>query len=182
MTKTKTGVFPDFIKPIGVLFLICIVMGALLALTNRVTAPIIEETEARQAEEARIEVMPDADGFELLTVEGLPDTITEVYRATNDVGYVFMILSNGYGGKNTLSMICGVDMDGKITDSKVLSHSETAGLGSRVTEDSFRSQFVGKDSSLEGVDTISGATFSSTYYINAIQDVFTAYEMVKGAQ
>lgn len=182
MTKAKSNAFTDFVAPIGVLFIICVVMAALLALTNGITAPIIAEAEAKEAEEARIAVMPEADGFELVDmdeVEGESSTITEVYRATNGVGYVFMITSDGYGGKDTLSMICGIDADGNITDTKVLSHSETAGLGSKVTGDDFRSQFLGKDSALEGVDTISGATFSSTYYISAIRNAFAAYDLVK---
>jgi electron transport complex protein RnfG len=184
MSKAKSGVFSDFVAPIGVLILICVVMTALLAATNGVTAPIIAETEAREAEEARVEVLPEADGFELLEVVGIPmsgtsATVTEAYKATNGVGYVFMITSNGYGGKNTLSMICSIDNDGNIVDTKVLSHSETAGLGSKVTGSAFRSQFVGKDVSLDGVDTISGATFSSTYYINAVKTAFAAYDLVK---
>lgn len=182
MTKAKSSVFTDFVAPIGVLFIICVVMTALLALTNGITDPIIALAEEKEAEAARVAVMPEADGFEKMDVEvpaGVSSTITDVYRATNGVGYVFMITSNGYGGKNTLSMICGIDADGNITDTKVLSHSETAGLGSKVTGDDFRGQFLGKDSALEGVDTISGATFSSTYYINAIKNAFAAYEVVK---
>ncbi len=182
MTKTKSSVFTDFIAPIGVLLLICIIASALLAYTNSITAPIIEAAEEEAAEQARIEVLLEADGFELVEVDGLPETITEVYRATNGVGYVFMITSDGYGGKDTLSMICGIDADGNITDTQVLSHSETVGLGSKITGDDFRSQFVGKDANLDGVDTISGATFSSNYYINAIKDAFTAYNLVKEAQ
>ena len=93
---------------------------------------------------------------------------------------MFSITTQGYGGKNTLKMTVGIDMEGKITDTKVLSHSETAGLGSKIESDAFRSQFPGKDASLEGVDNISGATFSSNYYRAAIADAYTAYGMVAG--
>ena len=182
MTKTKSSAFSDFVLPIGVLLLICIVASALLALTNSVTAPIIAEAEEKAAEEARIAVMPEADGFEEIQVDGLPETVTGVYKATNGVGYVFMLTADGYGGRNTLSITCGIDSEGKITDTQVLSHEETVGLGSKITGDDFRSQFVGKDASLEGVDIISGATFSSNYYINAIRDAFTAYDLVKEGQ
>ncbi len=182
MTKTKSSVVSDFVLPIGVLLLICIVASALLAYTNSVTAPIIEAAAEEAAEQARIAVMPEADGFEELQVDGLPETVTGVYEATNGVGYVFMLTADGYGGRDTLSITCGIDSEGKITDTQVLSHSETVGLGSKITGDDFRSQFVGKDASLEGVDIISGATFSSNYYINAIRDAFTAYDLVKEGQ
>lgn len=182
MTKTKSSVVSDFVLPIGVLLLICIVASALLAYTNSVTAPIIEAAAEEAAEQARIAVMPEADGFEELQVDGLPETVTGVYEATNGVGYVFMLTADGYGGRDTLSITCGIDSEGKITDTQVLSHSETVGLGSKITGDDFRGQFTGKDSNLEGVDIISGATFSSNYYINAIRDAFTAYDLVKEGQ
>lgn len=182
MTKTKSSVVSDFVLPIGVLLLICVVASALLAYTNSVTAPIIAASEEEAARQARIAVLPEADDFEEIQADGLPDSITQVYRATNDVGYVFMITSDGYGGRDTLNMICGIDSEGHITDTQVLSHEETVGLGSKITGDDFRSQFVGKDAGLEGVDIISGATFSSNYYINAIRDAFTAYDLVKEGQ
>ena len=182
MTKTKSSVVSDCVLPSGVLLLICIVASALLAYTNSVTAPIIAASEEEAARQARIAVLPEADDFEEIQVDGLPDSITQVYRSTNDVGYVFMITSDGYGGRDTLNMICGIDSEGHITDTQVLSHEETVGLGSKITGDDFRSQFVGKDASLEGVDIISGATFSSNYYINAIRDAFTAYDLVKEGQ
>ena len=90
--------------------------------------------------------------------------------------------ADGYGVRDTLNVIFGIDSEGHITDTQVLSHEETVGLGSKITGDDFRSQFVGKDASLEGVDIISGATFSSNYYINAIRDAFTAYDLVKEGQ
>ena len=180
MTKAKSNVMTDFGAPIIVLVLICAIMSGLLAATNNVTAPIIAEAERKANEEARIEVMPSADGFEEVTVAGLPDSVTGVFKATNGVGYVFSLTTTGYGGKNTLKMTIGIDMDGKITDTKVLSHSETAGLGSKITTDAFKSQFPGKDASLEGVDNISGATFSSNYYRAAIADAYAAYGLVAG--
>ena len=180
MTKAKSSVMTDFGAPIIVLVLICAIMSGLLAATNSVTAPIIEEAERKANEEARIEVMPSADGFEEVTVDGLPDSVTGVFKASNGVGYVFSLTTTGYGGKNTLKMTVGIDMDGKITETKVLSHSETAGLGSKITTDAFKGQFPGKDASLEGVDNISGATFSSNYYRAAIADAYTAYGLVAG--
>ena len=54
-------------------------------------------------------------------------------------------------------------------------------MGSKTTEEPFRSQFVGKDSSLDGVQAISGATISSTAYINAINDAFAAWNIAKEA-
>ncbi len=183
MTKAKSSVFTDFVAPIGVLTIICLVMAALLAFTNSATAPIIAATETRAAEEARMEVMPAADSFEQITVDGLPDSVKEVYRAANGSGYVFSITATGYGGKNTLKLTVGIDMDGKLTGTKVLSHAETVGLGAKIETADFRDQFLGKDedyvSSIDNIDTISGATRSSNFYRLALVDAFTAYDLVK---
>lgn len=180
MTKAKSNVVSDFVAPIAVLVIICAVMSFLLALTNNATAPIIAAAEAKAKEEARMEVLPDADSFLQVEIAGLPASVTEVFQAENGAGYTFSITAQGYGGKNTLKMAVGIDMDGKITGTKVLDHKETAGLGSKITTDAFQGQFPGKDRGLEGVDNISGATFSSNYFRAAIADAYTAFDMVKG--
>ncbi len=180
MTKAKSNVVSDFVAPIAVLVIICAVMSCLLALTNDATAPIIAAAEAKAKEEARMEVLPDADSFLQVEIAGLPASVTEVFQAENGAGYTFSITAQGYGGKNTLKMAVGIDMDGKITGTKVLDHKETAGLGSKITTDAFQGQFPGKDRGLEGVDNISGATFSSNYFRAAIADAYTAFDLVKG--
>ena len=185
MSKAKSGVTADFVLPIVVLVLICAVMSGLLAFTNNVTAPLIDEAERRAAEEARIEVLPAADSFDPVEIAGLPDGVTEVYKAANGAGYTFSVVAQGYGGKGTLKITVGIDMDGKITGTKVLSHEETAGLGSKITTDAFQGQFPGQDagyvSDIKNIDTISGATKSSNFFRLALTYAFEAFNLVKGA-
>lgn len=175
-----SNVRKDFIKPILVLMFICLFVSTALAFTNQKTAPIIKEAERVKAEEARKEVLPDADNFTQMDLEALPATVSEVYKADNGVGFVFMLITKGYGGD--MKLICGIDSEGKITDCNTLVHSETKGIGTRTTLPKFREQFYGKDSSLEDVTTISGATKSSKPYIEAIKDAFAAYEVAKEAE
>ena len=170
----------DFVKPILVLTIICLVISAALAFTNEKTAPIIAEAERAAAEAARQEVLPEADAFTLLELDGLPSTVTEVYKAENGAGFVLMLTAKGYGGD--MKLICGIDTDGKITACNTLSQSETKGLGTKTTLPEFREQFIGKDAALDDVETISGATISSKAYVNAIKDAFTAYEIAKEAE
>ena len=197
MTKAKSNVTADFVLPIVVLVLICALMSGLLAVTNNITAPIIDKAEQEANTAARKEVMPLADAadpFEEVKRENLPESaaaslpasITGVYKATNSagdtVGYTFSITTQGYGGKNTLKMAVGVDMEGKITGVKVLDHKETAGLGSKITTDKrFIGDFEGKGADeIDGIDRISGATFSSNYYKAAIKDALAAFKLVSG--
>lgn len=169
----------DFGKPILVLTLISLIISAALAFTDAKTAPIIEATEKAKAEAARMEVLPEADTFSLLSLE-LPAGVNEVYRADNGAGFVFMLTTKGYGGE--IRLICGIDSAGKLVACSTLSQSETQGLGTKITLPSFTDQFVGKDAELQGVDAISGATISSTAYIGAIKNAFAAYEIAKEAE
>ena len=132
MTKAKSNVMTDFGAPIIVLVLICVIMSGLLAFTNGITAPIIAEAERKANEEARLEVLSAADTFDKVEADGLPDAVREVYKAANGAGYTFSLTTTGYGGKNTLKMTVGIDGEGKLTGVKVLSHKETAGLGSKI--------------------------------------------------
>ncbi|MEE1220038.1 MAG: FMN-binding protein [Ruminococcus sp.] len=171
----------EIIKPIAVLTCICLVVSALLAYVNLVTSPIITEAAQKAAEEARAEVLKEADSFEKLEIENLPACVDEVYRASNGTGCVFMLTTKGYGGD--MKLICGINADGTIQACKTLSHSETSGLGSKTAEDPYKSQYNGKNAdTLNEVDTITGATISSKAYQTAIADAFKAFELVKEAE
>ena len=66
----------------------------------------------------------------------------------------------------------GVDVDGVITGLRVLSHSETPGLGALATDPSFYEQFVGKSGAIkvekDGGDIV--AITSSTITSRAVSD------------
>ncbi|MEQ9301811.1 MAG: RnfABCDGE type electron transport complex subunit G [Cyclobacteriaceae bacterium] len=90
----------------------------------------------------------------------------------------------GYSGR--IEIMVGFEMDGRIREVQVLSHRETPGLGSKITNADFLSQFVGQYPELfdlrvtkDGgeVDGISGATISSRAVGEAIK---TAYDNFKG--
>ena len=168
----------EFLIPVVVLFAICLVISAALAFTNEMTAPIIEAAERKTAEEARIEMLPEADGFILVEADGLPKEVSEIYRANNGAGYVVMMTAQGYGGE--ISIICGISADGAIVNTKTLSHSETSGIGTKITLEEFTDQFIGADSVLLGVEAITGASISSGAYITAVRSALEAYEIVEG--
>ncbi len=173
----------DIIKPIVVLASICLVVTALLAYVNMVTSPIIKAAEEKAAAEARAEVLKEAKDFELLDVKNLPEGITEVYKGSDDSGYVFMMTQKGYGGD--IKLICGIHNDGSIEAVKTLSHSETSGIGSKVVDNAsgYRDNYAGKTAeNYQDVDAVTGATISSKAYKAAIASAFEAYKTVKEAQ
>ena len=172
----KSNVKNDFVLPILVLCVICLVTSTALAFTEKATTPIIEAAAAAAAEAARLEVLPGATSFEQVILEPMPEGVTAMYKAEN--GYTVEVDVKGYAG--VMTVIAGIDNDGKIVKTKTLNHSETAGLGSKTAEEPFQSQFVGKDSSLEGISTIGGATVSSKAFIGAVEKAFNGVQAAAG--
>lgn len=168
----------DFIRPILVLTLVSLVVSGALALLNGITEPVIAKAAAERAEAAMFEIIPEADGFESVPLEGLPESILEVYISTNDVGFIFVVGAVGYGGE--IRLLCGVGTDGRMIRCTTLEHAETKGLGSRITEQRFENQFIGVDFKLVGVEAITGATVSSGAYIGAVSDALAAHSVCSG--
>ena len=165
----------DLLKPVVVLTAICLVVSGLLGLTNSITAPIIEENARLAADAARIELLPEATtGFEM--VEGVEmDGVTEVYKALNGSGYTVTAFGKGYGGN--VELMFAFDADGKVVNLKVLSHSETAGLGSKIENPEFLAPFVGATDELKekDIDMIGGATISSNAALTAANNARKAF-------
>lgn len=176
----------DIIKPIIVLASICLVVTAMLAYVNHLTEPVIIRAEEEAAASARSEVLKEAKEFKKLDFDGIPDGVTEIYKGTVKdklCGYVILMQSKGYGG--VIKMICGISPDGKIEAVKTLSHSETSGLGTKAVDNGsgYRVKFVGKTSQdYNKVDTVTGATISSTAYKKAIGLAFEAFGRIKEAE
>lgn len=165
--------------PLLVLTAICLVVSAALALMNSVTHPIIVSAGNERAGVAMSAKIPAATGFELIqpdAFDNLPATVREIYRTTNDVGYIFISVIGGFSGDITI--ICAVDTDGNIIATSTLSHTETRGIGTIIEQESFLGGFTGADYELNGIDTVTGATISTRAFINAISDILTAYEII----
>ena len=170
------------IKSIVVLVTICLVISAALAIVNSFTAPVIEAASIQRENESRQMLLPDAADFTQLPVEGLPASISGAYAGTDGsgavIGYVFTGSSQGFNGK--ITVMAAIDPDGKIVKVNTMDvTSETATLGGQTAKESYTSQYMGKDASLEGVEAISGATITSTGYERCIRDCFAAFDAVK---
>lgn len=168
----------DFIWPIAILTIICLVASSGLSLVNGLTAPMIDLADAERQMLAMNAILPTATGFEEIDDVELPRTVREAFRSENGVGYIVVVSVNGYNGE--IRVLCGIDADGKIISAKTLSHSETKGFGDFLDQDWYTGQFDGKDSRLEGISTVTGATISSTAFMNAIREALAAFELIRG--
>ena len=158
-----------------VLVAICAVMAILLAVTNAITAPIIKQNQDAAANEALLVVMPGGEGFEKMDISSytLPSTVTEVYKEANG-GYVVTLTTTGYG--SGFVIMCGVSADGTVTGAVCLASTETLGY-----EKTYGEGFTGKDAAgVDAVDTISGATKTTTAYKNAVKDALNAAVILGG--
>ena len=93
-----------------------------------------------------------------------------------------MLSVKGYDSSNPMSVAVGFDGNGEIIKCSVISCAgETKGIGSKVADDGFLSLFVGKKD-VSSVDTISGATISSTAFKEAIEDACIVVADIRTAE
>ena len=150
------------------LLVITAVVAVALAGVNSITAPKIEQLNAEKTQQAIEAVLPG--GFDTQITDYTDDTglVTNVYSGAN--GYAFEVTPAGFD--NTITMMVGVDHDGKVLGISIVSHTETSGLGavaaaSTSAGESFRGQFVGMSGSVSvtkdggDVDALTGATITS---------------------
>ena len=152
----------DFVKPIVVLGVICLVTSLLLAVTNNVTAPIIAENAVKTANATRQALLPSADTFTEVAPETPTEGVTAIYKADNDSGYVITAQAKGYGGE--VPVMVAFNAEGTIEAVQFLDNDETPGLGQKVKSEAFQSQFSGmpaEEFGLSDIDAITGATISS---------------------
>ncbi|MCL2078822.1 MAG: FMN-binding protein [Oscillospiraceae bacterium] len=171
--------FREYIKPLLVVTIICVVASAALAAVNGMTEPIIREAAEARANEMMKELIPEAAGFERIDISAndkVPDTVTQIFETSNNAGYVFIAEVSGFSG--IINVICAIDSDGKIIKASTLSHTETQGIGTILDQESFLTPFTGSDYRLDGIDTVTGATISTSAYIGAIGDIFTAFDAI----
>lgn len=180
------------------LFLITAIAGFVLAFANSFTSPVIKERERLQYEEALREVFEDADKFETLEDGKLNSIKTKIKniekveiakKSDKTVGYVFKTLGkNGYGGD--ISMLMAINNENQtIVGFKVLKHSETPGLGSRVTTDEYAKSVIGntvkehlvKNLNPEAdndIQAITGTTISVNAVLNGLNAAIDALQEV----
>ena len=158
------------IKSVVVLTAICLVVAVLLAVTNSVTAPIIEENKAAKASGSLLQVMPEASGFENITetLGELPATVKEVHKETSGLGHVMILGTTTQFSSDEMGITVAIGADGKISNILLTGYYESKDFGA-----DYPATYIGQDSALGGVDTVAGTTFSSSAFKNAVADAFT---------
>ncbi len=173
------------------LFLVCLVCSALLGGVYVLTKGKIDQEQIKKTNNAIALVTPEFDNApssEKMSVE-IDGKDIAVYPARKDgktVGYaVESFTSKGFSG--TINIMVGFDMEGNIVGTSVISHSETPGLGAKMTEPAFYSQFIGKNPASfklgvrkDGgdVDAITASTITSRAYCDAVDRAYRVFQTI----
>ena len=157
------------LKSVISLTTICAVVALLMALTNFITAPIIEEQEKNAVGEAFKTVLPEGEGFEAVDLSKyeLPSTVEEAYSEKNG-GFAFKLRTAGYG--SDLVLMCGINNEGAVAGVSYISGNETLGVETTYGENL-------KDATadtIEAVETVAGATKTSTAMKLAVKDALNS--------
>ena len=165
--KTESNVM-YIIRLAATLVIITSLVAAALAGVNSITAPAIAKLTAEKTQQAIEAVLPGGYDSEITDYTDETGLVSKVYAGAS--GYAFEVTPGGFD--NTITMMVGVDAEGKVLGIDIIKHTETAGLGAVADAGTpagiaFREQFVGTSGSVSvtkdggAMDSITGATITS---------------------
>jgi len=154
--------------PVILLAVVVAICVTILTGVGSITLPRIEALEKQKVETMLSEMFPRMTGY---TFE---DELYTVYSGDDTVGHAFIAIGKGYGGN--INILVGLEDEQTIKGIIVVSHTETPGLGSLITEDLFIGQFTSvtidevalrRDGGQ--IDSITGATISARAVAEAVR-------------
>ncbi|MBD3305783.1 RnfABCDGE type electron transport complex subunit G [candidate division KSB3 bacterium] len=123
------------------------IAGLVLAGTEKLTKPLIEQHKREELRQSIFEVLPKAKSYEELETDAL-----RVFKGFNEqhelVGYAFIAEGSGFQGK--IRMIVGIEPDlDPLLGMRVLEQVETPGLGAKIAEETPKQDFFEQFAGLE---------------------------------
>lgn len=165
-----------------ILLIICSLTAAAVSLVYGLTYAKAEENLLSEKRVAMADIY--GEGISVDEVD-CPEGVDAVYRITKGsdlLGYSVSVTGSGFGGD--MDVLVGYNADGSIRGVRLISHSETPGLGSRVGEADYLEQYVSKSGGLvldQDIDSVSGSTISSSGLLDAVNTASSAIQsLVKG--
>nr|WP_276512247.1 RnfABCDGE type electron transport complex subunit G [Clostridium tetanomorphum] len=172
------------------MFSITAICALILAITNNNTKDVIVAREKMESLQLSV-ILPKykaTDVKEMDIVFNEEDIITGAYEAYEDgdvCGHAIMVTPKGMGG--LIKMTVGICKDGTIGGLKVVSHSETPGIGDIVEKESFMGRFKNKSikENIESVkssptkdnqvEVVTGATITSAAVSSGVNKAIEFY-------
>ncbi len=162
------------INTILILLAFALVFSAAMFGLNFITGPIIEENNKGAEFAPLLAVMPDADNFEEITstLAGVPESVIAVYKETSGKGFVVRTSASTQYSKEPMEITFGVTADGKICGIQLDVYTDSIDFRSK--DANYIDSYLEKDSALADIGTVSGATYSSTAFKDAVSAGFSA--------
>lgn len=192
----------DIIKLAVFLLVTSGVAGLGVGYVNSLTGPLIEQQILKAKTDSFKEVFPQSDEVKDETAKFLkPDKksmlkeLNMAYLKGAPAGVIYTVETKGYSG--IITLLAGFDLaSGRLTAIKVLSQSETPGLGAKSKEKFFQDRFKGKGAATQlevskqapvkenQIQAITASTITSkavTKGVNAARENFIANFGGKGS-
>lgn len=179
--------YKDIIKPTLVLVIIVAVMSALLAVTYNVAgiAELGTGLSADVLEELRPNVLPSATKLVSVKAKSEDPNFLGVYKDEGGSGHAIFLQVKAYGPE-PMKIVVGIDSSDKVAGVSIVESSETPGLGTKVEDPAYLSQYAGKSAPIaiepDGgeISAIAGATKSSRGLTTGVDTALKMYESIKG--
>ncbi len=196
----------EIIKNSLILLIITLIAGISISFVYELTKNPIKENENKVKNKAYLKVIPDGKDFK--NIDFSKDAINEFLKNNNIntefniideivsahdkedkiIGYCITV-TNKEGYANDIQFTVGILIDATIKDISILKLSETPGLGMKAKDDVFLTEFknkkvkafvVSKEKSEkdEEVSAITGATITSTAFVNGVNSAIIAFDYI----
>lgn len=182
--------FENF-KPTVVLTCVTTIVAVLLVVTHQFTYVDTSNVITDKLKSALTEAMGEGE-YSIVSDWSeygaeKPDNVEKLIKRS-DGSLAFEIVTDGYSKKG-IDLVVAMNSDGTVKGVSVVSLGETPGLGTKVQNDSFLSQFKGKSGSVEivknapkkdgEVQGVTGATYSSKGVAKAVNIALDTYRQLK---
>jgi electron transport complex protein RnfG len=163
------NIFSNKIYAVVFLTAVVLISVSLLMAVNNVTAPEVKAQQEDKIKSLLSGIFPQMGTYDY------EDEIYTVYQDDKEIGYAFLANGKGYGGG--INILVGLDRDFIVKKVIIVSNTETPGLGSKITKNSFTDQFAGLSAGdiflkKNGgkIDAVTGATISSDAVVEAVRN------------
>ena len=168
-----------YIRITASLLIIASLIAVMLAAVNSLTEDRIAENKMIEVTASISALFGEGIETEELTVPG-GSIVTGRYKIFANgglAGYCVRVAPTGFDGK--IDMMVAITPEGAVKGVRVISHTETPGLGSKAAEDDYLNTYRGKSGTLvlgEDVDAIAGSTFSSRAIFEGVNAALSCYD------
>ncbi len=171
------------------LLLICAVVAGVVSFVYTATLDTYNQNLDREIRQSMATIFDagENDVIDLEIYETSPESgIQAIYGVKvngESVGFCVNVVGAGFGG--TINLMVGYHADKTIRGVSIVSHAETPGVGSKVNDATYLSQYEGLSGNLTiskrgnaDITSISGATISSKAIHAAIEEASAALALI----